>query len=86
MNAATNHIRMPHFDSAKIHFFQFAAIPPLVFHASSFIILHSTFIILHSHHLPHHAHPSLEVDLYEVRAGGIRREVDFGQGRAVGRI
>ena len=46
MNAATNHIRMPHFDSAKIHFFRFAAIPFLVFHASSFYILHSAFYIL----------------------------------------
>ena len=70
---------MPHFDSAKIHFFQFAAIPFPRFYASSFIILHS-------HHLPHHAHPSLEVDFHEVCAGGIGREVDFGHVRAVGRI
>ena len=42
--------------------------------------------ILHSHRLPHHAHPSLEVDLHEVCAGGIGREVDFGHVRAVGRI
>ena len=82
MNAATNHIRMPHFDSAKIHFFRFAAIPFLVFHASSFIILNSAFLIFNC--LPHHAHPSLEVDLHEVCAGGIGREVDHRQGRAVG--
>ena len=49
-------------------------------------IHHSAFIILHSHHLPHHAHPTLEVDLHEVCAGGIGREVDFGHVRAVGRI
>ena len=49
-------------------------------------IHHSAFIILHSHHLPHHAHPSLEVDLYEVCAGGIGREVDFGQRGAVARL
>ncbi len=51
-----------------------------------FIILHSSFCILHSHHLPHHAHPSLEVDLHEVCAGGIGREVDFGYVRAVARL
>lgn len=32
MNTATNHKGMPHFDSAKIHFFRFTAIPFLVFH------------------------------------------------------
>jgi len=47
---------------------------------------YSSLIILHSHRLPHHVHPSLEINLHEVCAGGIGREVDFGQGRAVGRI
>ena len=62
------------------------SIPRIFTYYSSFCIHHSTFCILHSHRLPHHAHPSLEVDLHEERAGGIGQEVDFGQGRAVGRI
>ena len=33
--------------------------------------------LLTPNYLPHHAHPSLEVDLHKVRAGGIGREVNY---------
>ncbi len=82
MNAATNHIRDAAFRFGKDTFFPIRC--------NSFPRISSLFIAIHRsssfHHLPHHAHPSLEVDLHEVCAGGIGREVDFGQGRAVGRI